>query len=182
MNTVTRRWWMIEVRGIASFAFAVLLLLGPRWDSSKWLAVAFGAYAVVDAAGTLAFVRAARGVETNAYVGRAALGLFAGAMALIQPSVPMVALFMVVSAWGLGTGVLEVIFGSRAWTTAPRPVAFMVEGMLSLGLGVTALHFPLESPAMLRGFLAVYAVANGVVATALGESLHALPAPAPQAA
>ena len=176
MDTVTRRWWMLDVRGMASFGLAAFLLLGPSWDSSQVLAIAFGIYAVVDAAGTLAFVRGARGFETAAYIGRGVLGLAAGILVLAHPTAAIGALYLVVSTWAIGAGALEIVFGSRTWTTVPRPVAFMVEGMLSFGLGATAIHFPLENTAMLRGFLAAYAVANGIAATLLGESLHALPA------
>ena len=157
---------------MASFGLAAALLIGPGWDSSVILALAFGAYAIVDAAGNLVFVRGARGFDTTAYLGRAGLGLVAGALTLAHPTLTTTALFLVVSVWGIGTGVLEILFGSRAWTTVPRPVGFMIEGMLSFGLGVSAIHFALESPAMLRGFLVAYAVANGIAATALGESLH----------
>lgn len=182
MDTVSRRWWMFIVRGMASFGFAVLLLLGPGWGSSQVLAIAFGIYALVDAAGTLAFVRGARGFETAAYVGRALLGLAAGAAALAHPSAETGSLYILVSAWGIGTGAMEMVFGSRTWFTVPRALGFMLAGAVSFGLGVTAIHFALDGSGMLRGFLAFYAVVNGIAATALGESLHALPAPARHAA
>ena len=181
MDTVSRRWWMLIVRGIASFAFAVLLLLGPGWDSSRLLAVAFGVYALVDGAGTLVFLRGARGFETAAYVGRGALGLAAGAAALVHPSVAIPSLYILVCAWGIGTGALEMMFGSRTWSTVPKALGFMLAGAVSFGLGVTAIHFALDGTGMLRGMLAFYAVLNGVAATALGESLHAAPQPAPHA-
>ena len=178
MDTVSRRWWMFVVRGMASFAFAVLLLLGPGWDSSRILAMAFGVYALLDAAGTLTFVRGAHGFETKAYIGRGALGLLVGAAALAQPSATTTALWLLVSIWGIGTGVLEMLFGSRSWSTVPKAVGFMLAGAVSFGLGVTAIHFALDGVGMLRGFLAFYAVLNGVAATALGESIHAVPKPA----
>lgn len=176
MNTVSRRWWMLDVRGMASFAFAVLLLLGPGWDSSRFLAIAFGVYALVDAAGTLVFVRGARGFDTKAYVGRGVLGVLVGATAIAQPSATTTALWVLVSIWGIGTGALEMVFGQRAWSTVPKPIGFMVAGVVSFGLGATAIHFALDGSAMLRGFIAFYAVLEGIAATALGESLHALPA------
>jgi uncharacterized membrane protein HdeD (DUF308 family) len=166
---------MLIVRGMASFAFAVLLLLGPGWDSSQLLAVAFGVYALVDGAGTFVFVRGARGFEKTAYVGRGALGLAAGAAALAHPSAPTVSLYVLVSAWGIGTGALEMMFGSRTWSTVPKALGFMLAGAVSFGLGVTAIHFVLDGTGMLRGFLAFYAVVNGIAATMLGESLHATP-------
>jgi uncharacterized membrane protein HdeD (DUF308 family) len=169
---------MFLVRGIASFAFAVLLLLGPGWDSSKLLAVAFGVYALLDGAGTLAFVRGARGFETAAYIGRGVLGLLAGAAALAHPSAATGALYILVSAWAIGTGGLEMIFGSRTWSSVPRALGFMVAGTVSFGLGVTAIHFSLDGTGMLRGMLAFYAVVNGIAATVLGESLHVAPQPA----
>jgi uncharacterized membrane protein HdeD (DUF308 family) len=175
MDTVSRRWWMFIVRGMTSFAFAVLLLLGPGWDSSRLLAVLFGVYAFVDGAGTLVFLRGARGFETAAYIGRGALGLAMGAAALANPSVPIVSLYVLVSAWGIGTGALEMLFGSRTWSTVPKALGFMLAGTASFGLGVTAIHFALDGTQMLRGFLALYAVVNGIAATALGESLHAPP-------
>lgn len=182
MDTVSRRWWMFVVRGMASFAFAVFLLLGPGWDSGRMLALAFGIYALVDAAGTLAFVRGARGFETKAYIGRAALGLVVGIGALAQPSVTTSALWVLVSIWGMGTGALEMIFGSRTWSTVPKAVGFMLAGAVSFGLGVTAIHFALDGVGMLRGFLAFYGALEGITATALGESIHAMPQPARHAA
>jgi uncharacterized membrane protein HdeD (DUF308 family) len=173
---------MFLVRGMASFAFAVLLLLGPGWNSSQLLAVAFGVYALVDGAGTLVFLRGTRGFETTAYVGRGLLGLAAGAAALAHPSAATGSLYVLVSAWGIGTGALEMVFGSRTWSTVPKALGFMVAGTVSFGLGVTAIHFALDGTGMLRGFLAFYAVVNGIAATALGESLHATPQATRQAA
>jgi len=51
----------------------------------------------------------------------------------------------------------------------------MVAGAASFGLGVSAIHFALDGTGMLRGFLAFYAVVNGIAATTLGESLHSEP-------
>lgn len=181
MNTVTRRWWMLDARGMASFAFAVLLLLGPGWGSTRFLAIAFGVYALVDAAGTLIFVQGARGFDTKAYVGRGVLGVLVGASALMQPSTTTTLLWVLVSIWGIGIGALEMLFGSRAWSTVPKAVGFMLAGAVSFGLGATAIHFALDGGDMLRGFLAFYAVVNGIAATALGESLHALPGSTRQA-
>jgi uncharacterized membrane protein HdeD (DUF308 family) len=173
---------MLDVRGMASFAFAVFLLLGPGWGSSHFLAIAFGVYALVDAAGTLVFVRGARGFETKAYVGRGVLGLLVGASALAQPSATTTTLWVLVSVWGIGTGALEMVFGSRTWSTVPKALGFMLAGAVSFGLGATAIHFALDGSGMLCGFLAFYAVVNGTAATALGESVQALPRPTRQAA
>jgi uncharacterized membrane protein HdeD (DUF308 family) len=166
---------MFIVRGVASFAFAVLLLLGPSWDSSQLLAVAFGIYALLDGAGTFFFLQRARGFERTAYFARGALSLAIGGAALLHPSAATSSLYVLVSVWGIGTGALEMVFGSRTWSTVPKALGFMVAGATSFGLGVSAIHFALDGAGMLRGFLAFYAVVNGIAATTLGESLHSVP-------
>jgi uncharacterized membrane protein HdeD (DUF308 family) len=175
MLGIFNRWWMWDLRGTTSFALAALLLLGPDWGSSLVVAMAFGVYALIDGIGTLAFIRGARGVDRRAYVGRGALGIATGALILAHPSASLLSLYLVMATWGVGTGVLEILFGSRTWSTIPKSLGFMLIGTLSLGLGVTLFHFTLESAATLRAFLAVYAVANGIASTTMGEALHAVP-------
>jgi hypothetical protein len=48
-------------------------------------------------------------------------------------------------------------------------------GLVSLGFGMSLPWFPLESAATLRAFLVVFAVANGLAATIMGEALHLPP-------
>jgi uncharacterized membrane protein HdeD (DUF308 family) len=180
MNRIADHWWMFVARGAVSLALAVLLLLGPGWSSMETLVAVFGPYAIVDGAGSLAFVFGARDVRRAAYIGRGALGIAAGGLAFAHPG-STTALYVIVGCWAIATGGLEVAFGWRTWTTVPRAVSFLLAGALTFGFGLTLLHFPLESIATLRGFLTAYAVVNGVAAIAIGERLLHVPAPAPRA-
>lgn len=174
---------MFVVRGLTSLALAVLLLLGPAWSSSSAVALAFGIYAIVDGISTLGFVAGAQEVRRAPYIARAAIGIAAGAMALAVPSAPTLALYILAGAWGVVTGALEIAFGSRAWSVVPKALGFMLAGTVAFGFGLTLLVLPTESAQTLRAFFAVYAVANGIAATALGEGLHHAMAPAhPRAA
>ena len=172
MNSIASHWWMLVARGLTSFAFAALLLLGPGWSSTGALAIAFGVYAMVDGAGSLSFVLAAHSGRAAAYVGRSVLGIAAGVFALTHPSGSTLSLYLIVSTWGMGTGALELVFGSRTWSSIPKPLGFMLAGAVSFGFGLTLLHFPLESVATLRALLVAYAVLNGITATAIGEGLR----------
>lgn len=182
MNLVSNHWWMLLARGVASFALALLLLLGPAWSSLQVLAIAFAIYAILDGAGSLAFVFGARGVETSTYVGRGLVGLASGAVVLAHPPSSTVGLYLILGIWAIATGGLEVAFGSRTWSRVPKALGFMLVGTLSIGLGITALHFTHESVPTLRAFLAAYAVMNGIAALAFGERVHGKLATAGQAA
>jgi uncharacterized membrane protein HdeD (DUF308 family) len=57
-----------------------------------------------------------------------------------------------------------------------------VAGTVSVGFGVTALHFPNESVLTLRALLAVYALVNAVAAMTIGERMHETPEPEAHAA
>jgi len=175
MKDIAGHWWMVVARGIASFAFAGALLLVPDWSSVRALTVLFGIWALADGGGALAFAFAVRGAPVAAYFGRGCLGIAVGALALALPQPPTVMLYVLVSAWAIGTGALEMAFASRAWFVLPRAVGFMLVGLVTLGLGMSLPWFPLESAATLRAFLVVFAVANGVAATIMGEALHLPP-------
>jgi uncharacterized membrane protein HdeD (DUF308 family) len=172
MNRIADHWWMIVARSLTSFAFAAWLLLAPGWSSLAMLAVAFGIWAFVDGAGSLAFVVGVRGVRIAAYLARGGFGIALGALTLALPgSSPH--LYVLVAAWAIGTGALEIAFGCRGWSVVPRALGFMVIGAQSLAFGLSVVNIPLESVAVLRGLLASFALVNGIAAHVIGWRLYA---------
>jgi uncharacterized membrane protein HdeD (DUF308 family) len=166
MERMMGHWWVLTGRGGVSLVVAVLLGFASGWSSLGALAFAFGLYAFFDGAGSLAFVFGARKARIATYVARGILGIATGALAFAATSAP--ALYLVVAAWGLGTGALEMAFGSRSWAM-PNALGLMLVGVLSFAFGLTALIFSLESVVTLRAFLVVYLFVNGVASTAVGE-------------
>ena len=183
MTHMASHWWMFVVRGVTSLALATILLLCPGWSSTEAVLLALSLFAFVDGAASLGFVAGAQNVRKKTYVARGLLGIVAGAVALAQPFPSTVALYVFVGGWAVASGLLEMAFGSRAWSCLPKPIAFMAAGSVSFGFGLTLLCLPLEGVPLLRAFFALYGVMNGVAAIALGEGLHhAAPAPLPAAA
>jgi uncharacterized membrane protein HdeD (DUF308 family) len=172
MNRIADHGWMIVARSLTSYAFAGWLLLAPGWSSLRVLAVAFGIWAVVDGAGSLAFVVGVRRVRIAPYLARGGFGIALGALTLaLAASTPH--LYLLVAAWAIGTGALEIAFGSRGWSVVPQALGFMVIGAQSLAFGLSVVNIPLESVAILRGLLASFALANGIAAHIISSRLHA---------
>jgi uncharacterized membrane protein HdeD (DUF308 family) len=175
MNRIADHWWMFVARSLVSFVLAGLLLCVPGWSSSATLVTAFGVWALVDGAGSLAFVRRVHEVRTAPYVARGVFGLTVGALALALQNASTSSLYLLVGAWAVGTGALEMVFGGRAWSVLGRALGFMIVGAQSVAFGLALIHIPLESFAVLRALLAAFAVVNGIAALVLGEGLHAAP-------
>jgi uncharacterized membrane protein HdeD (DUF308 family) len=178
MNNLERHWWMLVVRGLAGLGLALVLLMVyvPGPPSMAMLATAFGAYAIVDGAAALGFVFRVREAKVSTYVVRGLLGLAVGALALARPGMPDVALTLLMGAWALASGGLELVFGSRVWTAVSRPIGFMLAGTVSIGFGLTLLTFPDASAMGLLALFATFGLADGVAAAAIGFGLHPAPA------
>jgi uncharacterized membrane protein HdeD (DUF308 family) len=180
MTSIADQWRIVLTRGLASFVFAGALLLAPDWSSVGTLALVFGVWAFVDGWAALALVVGVRGVAIGTYVGRGCLGIAVGVLATSLTIASTATLYVLVSAWAIGTGALEMAFASRTWFVVPRALGFMVLGLVSVGFGMWLLPFPLESAATLRGFLVGFAIVNGIAATVMGENMrfpprHGLP-------
>jgi len=172
MARIADHWWVMLTRGLTSFAFAGLLLLVAGWSSLRTLAVAFGIWALLDGIECLAMVVGVRRVRVGLYVGRGCLGIAVGALALLLPSTSTFVLYVLVGAWAIGAGVLEMAFASRRWFVVPRALGFMIVGGISLAFGMFLAPFPLTDVATLRGFLVAFAIVSGVAAMIVGEKLH----------
>lgn len=176
MNSMASQWWMLVVRGFASLALAVFLLtawLVVGWPFLPTVAAAFGVYAVLDGAVSLGFALRGRGRATGVSVARGQLGVLAGAAAIAYPAMGEHWLALVIAAWAVGTGGLEIAFGSKIWALVPSALGFMLAGTLSLGLGLTVLTFPYGGALMLLVFIAAYAAMNAIASTATGMRIHA---------
>ncbi len=174
MNSMANHWWMLVVRGFASLALAMFLLtawLVLDWPFLPTVAAAFGVYAILDGAVSLGF--ALRRGATGLSVARGQLGALAGIAAIAYPAMGEHWLALVIAAWAVGSGLLEMAFGSKIWSLLPSALGFMLAGTLSLGLGLTVLTFPLGGALMLLVFITFYAAMNAIASTAMGMRIHA---------
>jgi uncharacterized membrane protein HdeD (DUF308 family) len=163
LQPLVENWWMMAARGVLAVLFgaAIGLWRAPVFDA---VIVSFGAYAIAD--GVLAIasaLRAARPRTTGwpiALEGIVSVAL--GGLALAQPFVPR-QLLMVLVAWGLLTGIFEII----AALCLPRQLA--VHWLLGTG-GVSSIFLALVVLALERAAsdrvafaISAYAIVFGVV-------------------
>jgi uncharacterized membrane protein HdeD (DUF308 family) len=156
-------WRAVALRGLAAVLFGLAVLLWPGLILTV-LTLLFGVYALVD--GAVAFVPAlrtpGRGARKWLPLIEGAVGVVAGAVALLWPGMTVSGLLYVIVAWAVVTGILKILTAIvlRQEIEDRRPM--VLGGALSvlfgaiLGAALAALSdADLPSLARLVGVLAV---------------------------
>src|SRR3954452_225815 len=111
LETLTRHWWILAVRGALAVLFGLLALIWPGITVLA-LVLLFGAYALVDgvmALYTALFDRGRRGGRAGWLVLEGVAGVLAAIGAVVWPGITALALLYLIAAWALVTGVAEIL-------------------------------------------------------------------------
>ena len=163
--------WPWIVRGIVSIAFGVLVLLLPA-AAIATLVIAYGAYAIID--GAMLFGAAARERDGRAWlVVRGLLGVAAGVIAFAWPGITAFWLYVLIGAWSLAAGVMELVGAFAMRKTLPGMGVLALTGAVMLGFGIVLLAVPRIGIAALLGLVSAYGIVHGLtllgVATRINE-------------
>lgn len=159
---VTRRLAiLLALRGVLALLFGVLVLVWPR-VTVLVLAVVFAIYAVVDGIGMVAGGLGRDGTRRWPYVLAGALGIVAGVIAALWPQVTALVLVLLVGAWAVITGALQVAAAVRLRRERPGWRVLALSGVVSLIAGVIILARPDIGALALATVLGVYALLAGV--------------------
>src|SRR6478672_1602957 len=109
VDTLSRNWWIVLLRGVAGIGFGIITFMAPAISLAA-LVILWGAYAFAD--GALALVTAIRHRgESDRWwllVVEGLVGIAAGVLTLIWPGITAIALLYLIAAWAVVTGILEV--------------------------------------------------------------------------
>src|SRR5262245_56306228 len=113
MTTLTRNWWTFVLRGLFALLLGLIAFLWPELTIIS-LAYVFGFYALMN--GILALMAA----WSNRRHGRwgillleGLLGIAAALFTLISPELTALALLVVIAAWAILSGIMEIIAAIR---------------------------------------------------------------------
>jgi uncharacterized membrane protein HdeD (DUF308 family) len=178
LATLGKNWWMVGVRGALAILFGLAVLLRPD-PPLNLLVAAFGVYALLDGgwavASALWVARLSFATWPVLFEGLASLAV--GCLALGWPLVPRDAV-RAIAAWGLLTGVLELIAAARLPRRGAGYWLLATGGVFSLFLAVLILMLPhADQPSVARA-VGVYALCFGALLAWAALSLRrALRAP-----
>jgi uncharacterized membrane protein HdeD (DUF308 family) len=163
MNMVlAANWWAVALRGVFGILFGIVALLLPG-AAMLSLVLVFAAYMLVDGIfAIIAGIRAARLQERWGWlVFEGAVDLIAGAVALLWPAITVLAFVLLLAAWSLVSGGLELAAAVRLKQEHGR-WWLVLGGAASIVFGVLLVIAPLIGALVLTWWFGAYALVFGV--------------------
>jgi uncharacterized membrane protein HdeD (DUF308 family) len=160
-DLMARHWWVLAVRGGFAILFGVVALIWPT--ITVWaLVLLFGAFALAD--GVVAVLLALRGT-TGAPRGLLALsgvaGIALGVAAIGWPGITAFVLLMLIAAWAVATGVLEIVAAIALRRELRGEWAYLLSGAISVLFGVLLFAWPVSGALAIVWVIGLFAILFG---------------------
>lgn len=175
MMLLTRNWWLVVLRGLLAILFGLTAFF---WPGLTWLVLVlmFGVYALVD--GAFAMLS---GLVSSKYSPRwwvflleGLVSVAAGVVALVSPGLAGFALILVIAAWAILTGILEIAAAIRLRREISNEWMLGFGGFVSLVFGFLVLFQPATGGLVITLMIGAYALIFGILLVALGLRLRRL--------
>lgn len=172
LTTLGRNWWMIGARGVLAGLFGLVVLFCPGLSFNLLIAT-FGVYALLDGAWAVASALWVSRISFAMWpvLFEGAVSLAVGFLALGWPLVPRDAV-RAIAAWGLLTGILELIAAARLPRRSPGSWLLLTGGVFSLFLALLILMLPHTVEPPVARAVGVYALCFGGLLVAAAVSLR----------
>ena len=164
VHTLKLNWWLLALRGLVAVLFGVLAFMWPGATliTLVWL---FGAFALVN--GILSLVLAAKTPKGYPKVGSlilgGLLGILAGLLAFVMPGITALGLLILIAAWAIATGVMELIAAVRLRKIIANEWLLILAGIASVVFGIILLVQPAAGALALIWLIAAWAVVFGIL-------------------
>jgi uncharacterized membrane protein HdeD (DUF308 family) len=175
LAAAARLWWVLVLQGILGIAFGILAILFPGL-ALVTLAYIFAIWAIVSGLSHLGEgmrVAEARGRSWPfAVIG--VISLLAGVLAVIVPGITVFGLVLLLGAWLVTQGAMEVYTAYRIRREVTGEWILALVGIVRTLIGLVILALPVIGALLTATLLAVYAIVAGVTALTLGWRLRGL--------
>jgi len=157
MGALARNWGAVALRGVFALIFGIVALVWPHITLMA-LVYLYGAYAIVD--GITALMVGMPG-RMWGLVALGVLGILAGIVAFVWPGITAAVLLMIIAAWAVLTGILEIVAAVQLRKVIENEWALGIGGALSIILGVILFMRPLAGALAMVWVIGLYAVLFG---------------------
>jgi uncharacterized membrane protein HdeD (DUF308 family) len=170
---MARWWWSFILRGVLAIVFGAMAFALPGLTIAV-LVLLFGAWMFVDGVFNVIAVFQHRERERSWWLGllEGIAGIVAGLVALVLPDVAAGALLLLISAWAIVTGVIEIVAAIRLREQISGELWLALAGVASIAFGLLLFLFPVTGALTILWLLGGYAIVFGVVLILLGWRLR----------
>jgi uncharacterized membrane protein HdeD (DUF308 family) len=175
VDTLSRNWWLLALRGLAAVIFGVLAFVWPGVTliTLVWL---FGAFALIN--GILSFAVAAKAPKGYPRFGSlilgGLLGILVGLMTFVMPGITALGLLVLIAAWAMVTGVLEIVAAIRLRKEITNEWLLILVGLASVAFSIVLLLQPAAGALVIVWWIGAYALVFGILLFVLAFRLRSL--------
>ena len=170
---ISRWWWTFILRGLLAIAFGVLAFIAPSWGL-RILVALFGAWALIDGIASLWTGIRTRRVARNWWleIAEGVVSVLAGLIALALPGFAAGILLLLIAAWAIVTGALQIWNAIRLREQIQGEFWLGLAGAASILFGILILLFPAQSTLTLVWLIGSGAIVIGAFLILLGWRLR----------
>jgi uncharacterized membrane protein HdeD (DUF308 family) len=174
-ETLRRNWWLLALRGLAAVIFGVLAFVWPGITllTLIWL---FGAFALVN--GILSLVLATKAPKGYPRFGSlilgGLLGILAGLLTFVMPGITALGLLILIAAWALITGILEIVAAIKLRKTITGEWMLILAGLASVAFGILLILQPAAGALVMVLWIGAYALVFGILLFVLAFKMRSL--------
>ena len=173
MLNLTRNWWLVLMRGLLAILFGLGALF---WPGLTWvlLIYIFGVYAIMDGVIALltGIVRSKYSPRWWVFLLEGLVSIAAGVIAIVQPGTTGLILVLVMAAWAIITGVLEIAAAIRLRKEITNEWLLGFGGFVSIAFGILLFFQPAAGSLVITLMVGAYALMFGVVLVMLAFRLR----------
>jgi uncharacterized membrane protein HdeD (DUF308 family) len=163
-DLLTHNWWVLALRGLCAILFGIVAFVWPG-ITLLGLVYLFGAYSLAN--GILAFVIAARSPKGYPKFGslifEGILSVIAGVIAFVVPGFTALALLILIAAWAIATGIMEIAAAIRLRKVIRNEWLLVLAGLVSVAFGVLLLLRPGTGALAVIWWIGSFALLFGVL-------------------
>ena len=172
---LARVWWAFVLRGVLAVLFGVLAFLNAVAAATALVAL-FAAWAIIDGVTGIIAGWRTRGQDRHWWwsVLEGLLGVAAGVIAVLLPETAAVALVLLIGAWAVVTGALEVYGAIKLREQITGELWLALAGLGSIAFGILLFIFPTMGVLTLTWVIGGFALVFGVLMVMVGLRLRTI--------
>jgi uncharacterized membrane protein HdeD (DUF308 family) len=161
VDTMSRNWWVLLLRGIMAIIFGVLAILFPG-EALAALVYIFGVYALIDGAVTLYQALVNPGPNRVWHALEGIVGIVAGIVAFVYTGLTAITLVYLIAIWAIVTGVMQIMAAWRLREEIENEIWLGLAGLLSVIMGVLFIFNPGGGALATVWLIGIYSIAFGI--------------------
>lgn len=171
-DSLARSWWLMAARGLIAILFGVVAFIAPA-VTILTLVYLFGTFAIANGIMSLVVAyKAPKRSRLGGLIFGGVIGIIAGAIAILMPGLTALSLLMLIGAWAIATGIMEIVAAVKLRKVITNEWLLVLAGGASIAFGAMVFFVPAAAALALTWWIGAYAILFGVLLISLAFKMR----------